>query len=96
MPTTIYGHLTWTAYGRKPLIDGGVARFLGKYPPATPHVHFSVPVRNPDALRFITRYGATKVDPYGWTGAGEDPWATRLEGALNQYLWLPGEAPSID
>ena len=62
----------------------------------TPHLHFSVPVWSPDALRFLTQYGATKVDPYGWTGTGEDPWLTRLEGALNQYLWLPGEVPDID
>ena len=62
----------------------------------TPHVHFSVPALNADALRFITRHGATKVDPYGWTATGADPWATLLEGAVNQYLWLPGEAPDVD
>ncbi len=35
MPTTLYAHLTWTTYRRKPLIDGGVARFLRKFLPAT-------------------------------------------------------------
>ncbi len=35
MPTTLYAHLTWTTFRRKPLIDGGVAIFLRKFLPAT-------------------------------------------------------------
>ena len=35
MPTTLYAHLTWTTFRRKPLIDGDVARFLRKFLPAT-------------------------------------------------------------
>jgi hypothetical protein len=61
-----------------------------------PHLHFSVTVWNSDASRFITQFGATQVDPYGWTGSGADPWATLLQGALNQNLWLSGEAPDVD
>ena len=59
-----------------------------------PHLHFSVHPRNPDGVDFWSRY-RSKVDPYGWHGVGEDPWAADLRGALNQVLWLPGEAPCV-
>lgn len=43
-----------------------------------------------------TRTGkATWVDPYGWDGPGEDPWARHPEGAASHYLWKDGEAPAL-
>jgi murein DD-endopeptidase MepM/ murein hydrolase activator NlpD len=37
----------------------------------------------------------TIVDPYGWDGPGKDPWAQDERGAPSQYLWQPGEAPTL-
>jgi hypothetical protein len=43
-----------------------------------------------------TRSGRpTVVDPYGWDGPGPDPWAADERGAESQYLWKPGEAPTL-
>jgi murein DD-endopeptidase MepM/ murein hydrolase activator NlpD len=43
-----------------------------------------------------TRTGApVVVDPYGWDGPGEDPWATHEQGAPSEYLWISGEAPTL-
>ncbi|HEX9282416.1 MAG TPA: IS200/IS605 family transposase [Gemmatimonadales bacterium] len=33
MPVRIYAHLTWTTFGRLPLIDSGVVAFLEKFLP---------------------------------------------------------------
>ncbi|MCC6334544.1 MAG: M23 family metallopeptidase [Myxococcales bacterium] len=35
------------------------------------------------------------VDPYGWDGPGEDPWAQNERGAASMYLWKDGEAPTL-
>jgi hypothetical protein len=35
------------------------------------------------------------VDPYGWDGPGEDPWANNERGADSVYLWKDGEAPTL-
>ena len=35
----------------------------------------------------------TWIDPFGWDGAGVDPWAIHPEGAASFWLWRPGEAP---
>ncbi|MEW5740889.1 MAG: M23 family metallopeptidase [Myxococcota bacterium] len=43
-----------------------------------------------------TRTGnPTVVDPYGWDGPGEDPWAKNERGAASLYLWKDGEAPTL-
>ena len=35
------------------------------------------------------------VDPYGWEGAGLDPWADNAAGAGSIWLWRSGEAPAL-
>lgn len=56
-----------------------------------PHLHFSV-------LRLThTNNGhPTPIDPFGWEGPGEDPWAQHPDGAESLWLWKRGEAPPGD
>lgn len=43
-----------------------------------------------------TRTGLpTPVDPYGWEGSFDDPWANHPSGAESVWLWLDGQAPSL-
>lgn len=43
-----------------------------------------------------TRTGSpTVVDPYGWDGPADDPWAKNERGAESAYLWKDGEAPTL-
>lgn len=52
-----------------------------------PHLHFGV-------YRFGVGIGPpTVVDPYGWQGAGEDPWASHSRGAYSPWLWI--DAPEF-
>lgn len=55
-----------------------------------PHLHFEI--------RRVTNTNngsAALADPYGWEGAGVDPWAQHPQGATSMWLWQPGEAPSL-
>jgi peptidase M23-like protein len=55
-----------------------------------PHLHFRV------LQTTGTRTGSpTVVDPYGWTGAGTDPWAAAADGAESRALFKRGEAPDL-
>lgn len=56
---------------------------------ANPHLHFGV-------VRLTqTKSGAPAIiDPYGWDGAGADPWEQAADGAASIYLWKNNEAPS--
>ncbi|HEU5099222.1 MAG TPA: peptidoglycan DD-metalloendopeptidase family protein [Roseiflexaceae bacterium] len=46
-----------------------------------PHLHFGV--------QFLGR----NTDPYGWCGAGPDPWATNPAGIASQWLWIDRPSP---
>jgi murein DD-endopeptidase MepM/ murein hydrolase activator NlpD len=35
------------------------------------------------------------VDPYGWSGPGDDPWAIHPSGAESVWLWAEGAAPPL-
>ncbi|HEY9173065.1 MAG TPA: peptidoglycan DD-metalloendopeptidase family protein [Verrucomicrobiae bacterium] len=37
-------------------------------------------------LHFTVKKGSDRVDPYGWSGSGEDPYYTRF-GVRNEVLW---------
>jgi len=55
-----------------------------------PHLHFEV--------RRVTETKTgqpTPIDPYGWAGAGADPWASAPDGAVSINLWKAGQAPSL-
>lgn len=62
-----------------------------------PHLHFA-------AFRFIddpagglqpAQSRRVIFDPFGWTGAGTDPWEADAEGIPSVDLWKPGQAPAI-
>jgi murein DD-endopeptidase MepM/ murein hydrolase activator NlpD len=38
----------------------------------------------------------TVVDPYGWDGTMADPWEMNEQGSPSLYLWMEGEAPTLD
>lgn len=44
------------------------------------HLHFDVRDNNLRA-----------VDPFGWTGTGDDPWAVHQDGATSWFMWADGE-----
>jgi murein DD-endopeptidase MepM/ murein hydrolase activator NlpD len=55
-----------------------------------PHLHFEV--------RRVTETKTgqpTAIDPYGWAGAGTDPWAAAPDGAVSINLWKTGQAPTL-
>ena len=54
----------------------------------SPHLHFEVYLVAPQKL--------IAIDPYGWSGAGADPWEQNPEGAASIQLWLPGQAPRLE
>lgn len=54
-----------------------------------PHLHFET---------WLTAGPAgvpVAIDPFGWQGAGPDPWAQRPNGAASLWLWRPGQAPEL-
>jgi murein DD-endopeptidase MepM/ murein hydrolase activator NlpD len=54
------------------------------------HLHFEV--------RRVTETKTgqpTAIDPYGWSGAGADPWLSNAEGAQSINLWKAGQAPTL-
>jgi len=55
-----------------------------------PHLHFETWL-----LDGTKTGGSILFDPYGWEGAGADPWADMADGAPSIWLWKPGEAPDI-
>lgn len=86
---TIYTHV-----GRIDVQEGQVVRqgeqlgLSGNVGCSTgPHLHFEVNVRQGD--NFIA------IDPYGWEGAGSDPWAQHPQGAPSIWLWQDGHAPPL-
>ena len=56
-----------------------------------PHLHFQVARQL--YTRDSSRDGVT-ADPFGWTGAQDDPWLLDEHGAVSSNLWLPGQAPT--
>ncbi|MFN2317139.1 MAG: peptidoglycan DD-metalloendopeptidase family protein [Gemmatimonadales bacterium] len=55
-----------------------------------PHLHFQV--------RRMTQTNngqPSNIDPYGWSGAGSDPWLANAGGAASIRLWKVGTAPDL-
>lgn len=52
-----------------------------------PHLHLAV------FRQSLSRAVFTPIDPYGWKGDGEDPWAASDDGAASLDLWGAGEGP---
>lgn len=54
-----------------------------------PHLHFDV--RRQFAANSTTQF--VFMDPFGWQGAGEDPWSRHQAGAFSVWIWA--QAPSV-
>lgn len=54
-----------------------------------PHLHFQV-----DRLTNTNSGQPARIDPFGWQGTGQDPWAVHPRGAPSLRLWKDGQAPS--
>ena len=54
------------------------------------HLHFQV-----DRMTQTATGARTEIDPYGWTGAGRDPWELSPIGATSIQLWKSGQAPAL-
>ncbi len=49
-----------------------------------------------ESFDWVDRF-RTRVDPYGWLGSGTDPSLdVDFYRALNQLLWITGEAPDVN
>ena len=55
-----------------------------------PHLHFGV-----FRMSQTNNGQASIIDPYGWDGAGPDPWVANPAGAASIRLWKAGEAPDL-
>lgn len=53
-----------------------------------PHLHLEI-----HRLHHTNDGEPTAVDPFGWEGWDNDPWANHPEGAQSFWLWKKGEAP---
>lgn len=89
---TVYAHLSRkdvtvgqaVTAGQVIGLSGGVGCSLN------PHLHFGV-------IRLTQTKGGqpTLIDPYGWEGAGADPWEQHADGVASIRLWKTGEAPEL-
>jgi murein DD-endopeptidase MepM/ murein hydrolase activator NlpD len=82
---TLYAHLDSTIVAPSQWVRAGdVIGYAGSTGCSSgPHLHFTV---------FDVTAGRRRVDPFGWSGAGPDPWALEPDGATSEWLWL-GEPP---
>ena len=55
-----------------------------------PHLHFQL-----DRTTGTNNGQLAHVDPFGWTGAGTDPWSVNAVGAVSFSLWKAGQAPQL-
>jgi len=66
----------------------GVTGCVGKL--HIPHLHFQL-----ERYTSLDPPQAFYVDPYGWEGPGNDPWAQRGAGHTSVWMWKPGQAPDL-
>jgi murein DD-endopeptidase MepM/ murein hydrolase activator NlpD len=88
---TVYGHMDVIAVKVGDQLAAGMS--LGTSGntgcSGSPHLHF-------DVLRKLSETGIyTSTDPYGWQGAGADPWAVHPQGTPSRWLWKDGQAPRL-
>lgn len=57
---------------------------------SAPHLHFEV-----QRLTQTKTGQSTVIDPFGWTGAGTDPWESASDGAASIQLWKANQAPAL-
>lgn len=86
----IYGHLDSVNVVMGDTVHvGDVVGLSGNTGCSTgPHLHFA-------AARLFGARGEVMIDPYGWSGAGTDPWSVHSWGTASMWLWKEGEAPRL-
>jgi murein DD-endopeptidase MepM/ murein hydrolase activator NlpD len=100
---SIYSHVSETEVGLGERVDAGqvVARSGNTGCSTDPHLHFQVQYRGRTNARTTVgslgvpgrRY--VDVDPFGWSGTGDDPWAGASRGGESWWLWIPGKEPPL-
>ena len=87
---TYYAHLSRVDVAAgQPIAAGAQLGLSGNTGCTTaPHLHFQL-----DRVNGTASGARATVDPYGWTGAGVDPWQANARGAISTYLWKSGQAP---
>lgn len=88
--TTVYAHLDRVDVQAGQKVSGGQQVGLsGNTGCSTgPHLHFQV-----TRMTGTNSGQPARVDPYGWQGSGQDPWAVHPRGARSVWLWKDGQAP---
>lgn len=89
---SIYVHLQQrTVVAGQPVTAGQVIGLSGNTGCSTdPHLHFAV-----ERLTQTNDGAPSPIDPYGWAGAGPDPWESDPAGAASIRLWTPGQEPTL-
>lgn len=92
------GNVYWTYYAHMSTVTVTVGQVVTAGQPiglsgntgctTAPHLHFQL-----DRINGTNDGQLTIVDPYGWTGAGTDPWTLKPNGAVSLNLWKAGQAP---
>jgi Peptidase family M23 len=86
---TVYRHLDDVAVtGGQRVSAGDAIGSSGNTGCSTgPHLHFGV------YRQFGNAGDLVPVDPYGWQGAGDDPWSVEPHGGFSAWLWI--DAPVL-
>jgi murein DD-endopeptidase MepM/ murein hydrolase activator NlpD len=86
---SVYGHLSRVDVATGDRVSSGTVIGLSGNTgcSGTPHLHFGVARKTGAEYRLF--------DPYGWHGAGADPWAVDPRGAESTWLWKDGQAPPL-
>src|SRR5262245_59052521 len=87
---SVYGHLSRVDVAAGTHVSSGTVIGLSGNTgcSGTPHLHFGVARQAPDGIYRL-------FDPYGWHGAGVDPWAADPRGTSSVWLWKSGQAPPL-
>ena len=96
---TQYGHLTSFNVKRGDQVPAGhLLGYSGSTGcSTTPHLHFTVfRMRGTESVvRAGSQTTQRVMDPYGWSGPSQDPWAADTGGIQSLVLWAKGKAPVL-
>jgi murein DD-endopeptidase MepM/ murein hydrolase activator NlpD len=67
-------------------VTGCVGRLNGR---PSAHLHFQL-----NKIDVATGRGIP-IDPFGWEGPGQDPWAIHPDGATSLWFWKEGQSPNM-